>query len=156
MTAGNPDGRSGRPSQLKRAFGELIVVGGASLAMIFWIIPAETTSGGALGLSPQLAPTVCSAAIGILSLIQFVAKLVSTPKAAEAKPDGDAPIRYALLVIVATVLGIAAIAYIGWPLGAACLAFLVLVALGERRPLMLTVLPGAVVALLFLVLETGV
>lgn len=138
---------------LGRALGELIVVGGASLAMIFWIIPAQTSPGGELGLSPQLLPTVCSAAIGLLTLFRFIATLVSTPA---PEPGGDAPIHYALSVIVATVAGIVAVAWLGWTIGGAILALLVLLVLAERRPLMLAALPAAVAVLLFLIQKAGI
>lgn len=145
--------RVSRLPQFRKAIGELIVVGGASLAMIFWIIPAQTTSGGELGLSPQLVPTVCSAAIGLLTLLRFIATLIATPA---PEPGDDAPIHYALTMIAATAAGIAAIAYLGWAIGGAILALLVLLVLGERRLLMLSLLPVLVAVLLFLIQKTGI
>ncbi|MDS1136145.1 hypothetical protein [Nitratireductor indicus] len=145
--------RVSRLPQFRKALGELIVVGGASLAMIFWIIPAQTSSGGELGLSPQLVPTVCSAAIGLLTLFRFIATLISTPA---PEPGDDAPIHYALTMIAATAAGIAAIAYLGWAIGGAILALLVLLVLGERRLLMLSLLPVLVAVLLFLIQKTGI
>ena len=145
--------RVSRLPQFRKALGELIVVGGASLAMIFWIIPAQTTSGGELGLSPQLVPTVCSAAIGLLTLLRFIATLIATPA---PEPGDDAPIHYALTMIAATAAGIAAIAYLGWAIGGAILALLVLLVLGERRLLMLSLLPVLVAVLLFLIQKTGI
>ncbi|MCR4264770.1 hypothetical protein [Nitratireductor sp. ZSWI3] len=145
--------RISRLPQFRKALGELIVVGGASLAMIFWIIPAQTSAGGELGLSPQLVPTVCSAAIGLLTLFRFIATLISTPT---REPGDDAPIHYALSMIAATVAGIAAIAYLGWAVGGAVLALLVLLVLGERRALMLAALPVLVAVLLFLIQKMGI
>ncbi|WP_048645884.1 hypothetical protein [Nitratireductor soli] len=145
--------RVSRLPQFRRALGELIVVGGASLAMIFWIIPAQTSSGGELGLSPQLVPTVCSAAIGLLTLFRFIAALVSTPA---PEPGDVAPLHYAFSIIVATAAGIAGIAFWGWPIGGAILSLLVLLVLGERRPLMLAAMPVLVAVLLFLIQKTGI
>ncbi|MBN7776422.1 tripartite tricarboxylate transporter TctB family protein [Nitratireductor aquimarinus] len=145
--------RVSRLPQLRKALGELIVVGGASLVMIFWIIPAQTSSGGELGLSPQLVPTVCSIVIGLLTLFRFIATLISTPV---PEPGDDAPIHYALSMIAATVAGIAAIAYLGWVIGGAILALLVLLVLAERRPLMLVGLPVSIAVLLFLIQKTGI
>lgn len=154
MNGGNLQGRRvSRLPQLKRAFGELVFVGGASLAMIFWIIPAQTSSSGELGLSPQLVPTVCSAAIGFLTLFRFISALVSVQA---PEPGDDGPVHYALILILATVTGIAAITYLGWPIGGAVLAVLVLLALGERGPVLLVVLPALVAVLLFLIQKTGI
>lgn len=150
--------RDTRLPLLKRAFGELVVVGGLSLAMIFWIVPSQTTSGGELGLSPQLLPMVCSAAIGLLTLFRFIAVLVSPPPidAAGASPDDTAPIRYALGVIAATGCGILAISYFGWAIGSGILSVLVLLALGERKLPLLFVLPVLVAVMLYLIQLTGI
>ncbi|MDV6227261.1 hypothetical protein R2G56_13265 [Nitratireductor aquimarinus] len=145
--------RVSRLPQFRKALGELIVVGGASLVMIFWIIPAQTSSGGELGLSPQLVPTVCSIAIGLLTLFRFIVTLISTPA---PEPGDDAPIHYALSMIAVTVAGIAAIAYLGWVIGGAILALLVLLVLAERRPFMLVGLPVSIAVLLFLIQKTGI
>lgn len=142
-----------RRPQLRRALGELLVVGGFSLAMIFWIIPTQTSSGGELGLSPQLMPTVCSAAIGLLALSRFIAILVSPPV---AEPVDDAPIHFALVVIIASVAGIAAITYFGWEFGGAALSLLVVLVLGERRPVMLVAMPTLVAVLFYLIQKTGI
>ncbi len=145
--------RVSRLPKFRKALGELIVVGGASLAMVFWIIPAQTSSGGELGLSPQLVPTVCSAAIGLLTVFRFIASLVSTQA---SEPGDGAPIWYALSIIAATAAGIAAIAHLGWAIGSAILSLFVLPVLGERKPLMLAVMPVVVAALLFLIQKTGI
>lgn len=153
MEGDTQGGRVSRLPRLRKALGELVVVGGASLVMIFWIIPAQTSAGGELGLSPQLVPTVCSAAIGLLTLFRFITMLVAAPT---SEPNDDAPIRYALSIIAATVAGITAIAYLGWAVGGGILSLLVVLVLGERRPLMLVAMPVLVAILLFLVQKTGI
>lgn len=155
--------RTMRSPEFKRALGELLVVGGACLAMIFWIIPAQTSSGGELGLSPQLVPTVCAAAIGLLTLFRFIGVFLGRARLAktQAASPGDArseavPIRYALSIMLATAAGIAAIAYLGWVVGAALLSLLIILILGERRLPYLAAIPILVAVLMFLIQKTGI
>jgi|GEM_PF-1486428 len=153
MNSGTQGERDWRSPQFRRAVGEVVVVAGASLLIIFWVIPAQTTPGRELGLSPQLIPTVCSAAIGLLAVFRFIATLLSV-RPAEA--IDAAPFRYAIGMIAATAAGIAAITYLGWPTGGAILSLLVVLMLGERRPLILGALPVSVAILLYLIQLTGI
>lgn len=108
------------------------LIGGAALAAVAWIIPAQTSDGG-IGLSPAVFPTVCAAALGVLALADALLRLVRGAPG-ERYPDGWSAFgRIGAVAILGTVVlavaGIAACALVMVPAG--------MLVLGERRPLRL-------------------
>ena len=111
---------------------ELLCVTGAALLAFAWIVPAQV-SGGGLGLDPGFLPRVCAGAIGVLTLVDGLLRLMRD-RPAEAYPTGwSALVRVGGLavlgIIVMQLAGISATALIAVPIG--------MVILGERRPLLI-------------------
>ena len=115
---------------------------------LFWIIPAQTTTGRNLALSASFLPIICASFIGLLALANFVTTLLRHSTSTGETPIG---VTDALMVIGASVIGILTIRYAGWVIGSATLALLVSLCLGERRPLNLALLTGGVTLLMFLI-----
>jgi len=138
-------GRNQRPPFPLRDGIEFVILAALSLITIFVIIPAETTSGDEIGLSPGLVPTVCAAVIGLLACGQFLNKLIN--RAVVEEPTGPSPLT-AICLICSTIIGILAIRYINWEVGGVIIVVLVSLSLHERRALRLAV--GAVSVALFL------
>ncbi|RAI44554.1 hypothetical protein [Rhodoplanes roseus] len=137
------------PARRRRAsvIAEALLLGGAALAAVVWIIPAQTTDGG-IGLAPAVFPTVCAVALGVFAVADVLLRLlrgVPEPR----YPDGW--MAFALIggvaILGAVVLpyaGIAGCALVTVPAG--------MLAVGERRPLWLAgaaVLSAGVVWLVF-------
>ncbi len=158
MPSGDKGERTALAPSRRYALAEFLVVGGASLAVIFWIIPSQTSAAGTeLGLSPRMLPTVCAGAIGVLALVRLVRVLMSSNGALAEPVQTDAPaIWFAMLITSAAITGIVAIRYIGWPAGGAVLSLLVILVLCERRWSRLLAMPIGVAALLYLIQMTGI
>lgn len=144
-------GRFTRSPSFLPAVAEFAIVAGLSLVFIFIVIPAGTSPGGEIGLPPDLLPKAAAAAIGVLALAQFVFSCVRPAPDAEARP----PVGHVLPLIGATVAGVLAVKFVGWEAGGALLALLAMLAMRERTPLRLVVVPLAVAAVLFAVGEIG-
>ncbi len=127
------DGRAGRPSQRAALLTETVIVAGACLLALFWIIPAETMDQAQLGLSPRMMPMSCIAVILVLTLGRCALDMVFTSQAKRETPRQ--PLRYALLVMVAAACGLTAIHQFGLLAGSVLLSLFVVLAIGERRPL---------------------
>jgi hypothetical protein len=145
-------GRALRSPLCSRPAVELLLVAGISAFLIFVVIPAETTPGDEIGLSPDLLPTAAAAAIGLLAVLQFVMALL------RPRPDDvDAPpVRHVLPLIAAAVAGVLVIGFIGWEAGGALLSLLVLLVLGERGIVRLAAVPAVVAAVLFMIGKLGI
>lgn len=111
---------------------EALFLGGFSLALLVWIIPAQTSEGG-IGLSPAFLPEVCAAAIGILVLLDGAGRLLRGAPAA-AYPEGWAAL---LRIGGISLLGGLVLAWAGVTAAALATCAAGLLVLGERRPLVI-------------------
>lgn len=125
------------------------MVGGASLAAIFWLIPAETVPGENFGLSPRMVPIVCSALIGGLAAVNFLAALLGAARRETAISTRGLPEVAAL--VAATLAGGAIVHWVNLVAGGTVLAVLAGLAVGERRPLRLTLVTASAALILFVV-----
>jgi hypothetical protein len=141
--------RAGGPRSLSRPLAELAIVGGASLAAIFWLIPAETVPGENFGLSPRMVPIVCSALIGGLAAVNFLAALLGAARRETAISTRGLPEVAAL--VAATLAGGAIVHWVDLVAGGTVLALLAGLAVGERRPLRLTLVTASAALILFVV-----
>jgi hypothetical protein len=141
--------RAGGPRSLSRPLAELAIVGGASLAAIFWLIPAETVPGENFGLSPRMVPIVCSALIGGLAAVNFLAALLGAARRETAISTRGLPEVAAL--VAATLAGGAIVHWVDLVAGGTVLALLASLAVGERRPLRLTLVTASAALILFVV-----
>jgi hypothetical protein len=141
--------RAGGPRSLSRPLAELAMVGGASLAAIFWLIPAETVPGENFGLSPRMVPIVCSALIGGLAAVNFLAALLGAARRETAISTRGLPEVAAL--VAATLAGGAIVHWVNLVAGGTVLAVLAGLAVGERRPLRLTLVTASAALILFVV-----
>ncbi len=121
------------PRSRGSVIGELIVLGGAALLALFWIIPAQV-SGGGMGLDPGFLPRLCAGVIGLLVLADGMRRLWSRSALEEAYPAGWSALATigGLAVLAAIILrfgGLVATAAVVIPLG--------MLALGERRLLLI-------------------
>ncbi|MFD2182350.1 tripartite tricarboxylate transporter TctB family protein [Rhodoplanes azumiensis] len=125
---------------------EAVLIAGAALAAVVWIIPAQTSDGG-IGLSPAVFPTVCAIALGLFVVADALLRLLrATP--GDPYPDGwGACLRIGAVAVlgaaVLPVVGIAGCALVMVPAG--------MLVLGERRPLRIAVAALACVGLVWLV-----
>lgn len=123
---------------------ELVVLAGLALAGYFWIIPSQV-SGGGLGLNPGFLPSFCIAAIGALVVADGVKRLIGGR--VETYPEHWSALLYvgAMAVLGAVILrfgGVAASAAVTIPIG--------MLALGERRPMLIVVATATVAGFLFI------
>lgn len=128
-------------------FTETIVLVVGCLALLVWVIPAQTSEGG-FGLSPAFLPNVCTAAILVLVLADGVHRRLSRRREA-AYPENY---RAALMILGVAVVGVLALMWGGVALSATLCTALGMLAMGERRPvpvLVITALCGGVFWLIF-------
>lgn len=136
-----------------RLFVEFLVVGGASLFAILYLIPSQTSASENWGLSPRMVPTVCAAVIGGLSAINLLVDLLRAPPG-----EGEAPVVglwTVLAVVVSAVVGVVVIDAAGLIAGGTVMVPLVSLSLGERRPLNVVGLTAGTALLLYLVIWSG-
>lgn len=127
--------------------GEMLLLGGALLALLVWIIPAQTSEGG-FGLSPAFLPTALTVALLVLVLGDGALRLFAGREEL-AYPEG-----YGALwrILAVTVLGALVLRFGGVALAGAVTSAAGLLVLGERRPLPLvatTVLCGGILWFVF-------
>ncbi|WP_210207626.1 tripartite tricarboxylate transporter TctB family protein, partial [Rhodoplanes elegans] len=125
---------------------EAVLIGGAALAAVVWIIPAQTSDGG-IGLSPAVFPTVCAIALGVFAVADALLRLARGAPG-ERYPDGwGAFFRIGAVAVLGVcllpVVGIAGCALVMVPAG--------MLVLGERRPLHIAVAALACAGLVWLV-----
>jgi len=123
---------------------ELLCLTGLALLAYFWIIPSQV-SGGGLGLDPGFLPRFCVAAIGALVVADGVMRLIGGERV-EAYAERWSALVYvgALAVLGAVILrfgGVAASAAVTIPVG--------MLALGERRPILIVAATAVVAGFLF-------
>ncbi|CAM5764408.1 hypothetical protein [Bosea minatitlanensis] len=109
---------------------EMLLLGAICLALLFWIIPAQTSEGG-FGLSPAFLPDILAAAILLLVLADGVSRLRNH------RVEGAYPTGVGALARVLAVAGFGALVltYAGVAASAAATPAAGMLALGERRPL---------------------
>ncbi|MBJ3776369.1 tripartite tricarboxylate transporter TctB family protein [Acuticoccus mangrovi] len=142
-----------RPRPLVRPLVEFAIVGGASLFVIFYLIPNETMATANWGLSPRMVPTVSAALILGLAAINLVAGLLRPATVAAAQSLHGLPTVVAL--ILASVVGVAVVDRAGLIVGGTVLSLLVSLSIGERHPLRLLGVGATSLALLYLVDWSG-
>jgi hypothetical protein len=124
---------------------ELLCLVGLVLLAYFWIIPSQV-SGGGFGLDPGFLPRFCVVAIGALVAADGVKRLIGGERV-EIYPERWSALVYvgAFAVLGAVVLrfgGVAASAAVTVPVG--------MLALGERRPILIIAATAVVAGFLFL------
>jgi hypothetical protein len=124
---------------------ELLCLTGLAVFGYGWIIPSQV-SGGGLGLDPGFLPRFCVAAIGALVVADGVKRLIGGERV-ETYAERWSALLYvgALAVLGAVVLrfgGVAASAAVTIPVG--------MLALGERRPILIVAATAVVAGFLFI------
>ncbi|MBY8977928.1 hypothetical protein KHP62_19105 [Rhodobacteraceae bacterium NNCM2] len=150
MDARSSDGRSRK--HFSRDLVEFLIVGGASLLAIFYIIPAQTVSAPTFGLSATMLPMVCAAAIGLLAAVKFVLSILV---GSDSAPVGVAGLGTVVAIFASTVIGIVAIDHIGLIAGGTLLVVLTSLAVGMRHPAELVKMAVGGAGLLFLIDWSG-
>jgi hypothetical protein len=127
---------------------ELLILTGAALLAVFWIIPSQV-SGGGLGLDPGFLPRLCAVAIGILVFLDGVRRLLGRSPQDEAYASG-----WSALILIGglALLGAVAIRFASIAVAAVLVIPIGMVLLGERRPLLIA-LTTALVAGSFLLFQ---
>jgi hypothetical protein len=150
--------RGPRSPHLFSALTELVLVAGGCLLAIFWIIPSQTASASAYGMSPSMMPVACASAVALLALLQFFASLWR-PSAANG-PNGKGRERpgmgHALLLMLAALAGAFVLSRFGLVAGGVALALLVSLVIGEHRLRRNALLCCAVAAVMLLVDVSGI
>lgn len=144
---------------------EALLVGGGALVLLQGVIPAQTTpSPDAAGLEPATLPSLCAWLILALSLLRLAVVLLSQrrardpqqsdqpdrgssalPSALPPTPADRFPVVPAMVLIIAAGIGLLAAA--GPAAGAALIVPATMLALGERRPLIIVLTTlGAIAA----------
>lgn len=136
-----------------RSILEFVIVGGASLLAITYLIPSQTSASDNWGLSPRMVPTVCAAVIGGLAAINLVVGLLRPPAADEDAPG--AGFWSVVAVIVSALVGVMIIDAAGLVAGGTVMVPLVSLSIGERSPLRLVGLTAGAALLLYLVVWSG-
>jgi hypothetical protein len=137
-----------RPAELRSrgsVIAELLCLTGLALLAFFWIIPSQV-SGGGVGLDPGFLPRFCVVAIALLGAADGMKRLVGGERV-EAYAERWSALVYvgAIAVLGAVILrfgGVAASALVTIPVG--------MLALGERRPVLIIAATAVVAGVLFL------
>jgi hypothetical protein len=119
------------------------------LLAIFWIIPSQT-SGNALGLEPSFMPTLYTAAFVVLILMNGVLQLARRSAITSVTEGAVGPVT---MVFGICCLGVAVFEYFGAVACSALVVPLIMVALRERRWILIvstTVVFTAGLALVFI------
>jgi hypothetical protein len=136
--------RPAEPRSRGSVIAELLGLTGLALLAFFWIIPSQV-SGGGLGLDPGFLPRFCVVAIALLILADGIKRLVGG-ELVEAYTERWSALAYvgAIAVLGAVILrlgGVAASALVTIPVG--------MLALGERRPILIIGATAVVAGVLF-------
>jgi hypothetical protein len=142
-------GDDGRQGAILAATLETAVLCGLALLTIFWVIPSQT-SGNALGLDPGFMPTLYTAAFLVLILMNGVLQLANRTKITPMTEGAVGPVT---MVFGICCLGVAVFEYFGAVACSALVVPLIMVALRERRWILIvstTVVFTAGLALVFI------
>lgn len=140
------------PGHQAGPFLEFAIVLGLCALALFVVIPAGTRESENFGLSPRMVPTVTVIAIALFAVIGFVSGLLKGTRRAPVGKDGLFGVA---ALMAATVLGVAAIHWLGLVMGGTVLVLLASLALGLRHPVTLLTMGGAAALLLALVDWSG-
>lgn len=137
----------GRPAELRSrgsVIAELLCLTGLALLAFFWIIPSQV-SGGGLGLDPGFLPRFCVVAIALLVVADGIKRLVGGEHV-EAYAE-----RWSALAYVGSiaVLGAVILRFGGAAVSAAVTIPVGMLALGERRPILIIAATAVVAGVLF-------
>lgn len=144
-------GRQERPPSLPPAIIELSIILAIACALLFFVIPAQTSAADEYGLSPAFMPSVCVVAIAAVAVLQFL-----TGSSGKGDDDEVPPaIKYAVALALAVIVGVVVVTFAGIVVGGAVTSLLVLLALRQRRIRLLVLLPVCVAAVLAAVQATG-
>lgn len=127
-----------------------IILAVVGLASIFIIVPAQIAPGPAGYMSPRLVPTMMMTLVTGLAILMIVRNITPRPddKIAAIFTRSEA---MAVLQLAAVFAGALALYHWTTPLIAGIALVLgALVALGERRPLVLLAMPGILMLLIWL------
>jgi hypothetical protein len=109
------------------------------------LIPAQTTSGPVLGLSPAFLPTLCAAAIIALTVVGLALRLWQPEP---LRPERLAAVWPAAMVACVAIAGVLVLQFAGRFLCGLAIMVLGLAVLGERRiPVVLMTLAGTCLVL---------
>ncbi|PVB62168.1 hypothetical protein [Labrenzia sp. 011] len=113
-----------------RPLAEFAIVFGASLLLLFVIVPAGTVETDNFGLSPRMLPMVCVTVIALMSLVTLLFGLMR-PGPGDAAPR--AGLRGVIQLGAAALAGVILVDLTGLVIGGTALVLLASLAVGERR-----------------------
>lgn len=142
----------------------MVLLGFAGIMLIF-VLPAQIEQGPAGMMSPRLVPNLMMGALAVLSVVLILTNRALPDAAPDGVPDGmqsGAPDGLAMaltradLEAVVKLSAVFALTILGFKLAGALLAGVTLVAgsllaLGERRPVVLVLMPAGLLLCLWLV-----
>jgi hypothetical protein len=127
------------------ALREAAVILALGLAAVVWLIPAQTTSGPVLGLSPAFLPTLCAVAIIALTVVGLALRLWQPEP---LRPERLSAVWPAAMVAGVAIAGVLVLQLAGRFLCGLVIMVLGLAVLGERRiPVLLITLAGTCLVL---------
>jgi len=118
-----------------------------SLYMILFGIPAQIDAVDTATISPRTLPYLCAVAVAALSGLLVVGKLRSAPAGDEGPALTWGHILWSGIVLGTILLGLFLIGYAGPLVASAAVIVILMLVLGERRPLYLLALPAGLIAL---------
>ena len=126
--------------------GVLLMVFG--LALLFWIIPAQTDQDTGAAVPPDLLPQICAVGITILAGILTVnaARGATPPNKAPKLSEWSAMVGVLAIVIIGTVL----FSHVHTAVGGFFVSVATMLYMGERRWYLLIALPSALVLSIYL------
>ncbi|MBP6020465.1 MAG: hypothetical protein KA735_13315 [Burkholderiaceae bacterium] len=120
---------------------DLMVVSAVALFIAYWLVPRQIPASQALGLAPELLPTVSALSIAALSLLGFVLSCIKGTTPGEENQGPWMPI---LGFIGLCTLGVVIVSYGGLTLSTLYLVPVLMWRLGEHR--LLRIAPTALIA----------
>ncbi|MCB1745234.1 MAG: tripartite tricarboxylate transporter TctB family protein [Gammaproteobacteria bacterium] len=116
------------------------------LVTLFYIIPTQTIEGGDYTISPALLPQICAVGIIVLALNLVIRSFQKLRALREAEQPERVAISGSEWVGAFVVLGVVAISvvlfrYVSTALAPVFLVLVLMLYMGERRPLLLVALP---------------
>lgn len=113
----------------------------ASVLFWFWVIPAQIGESQGEEVSPRLLPYICVLGIGVLSIFLLVNNWRAKGNE-QASPISWAEARAFAVIGSLLAIGIGVFMYLGALAATLFIVWGILLAMGERRPLPLLLIPG--------------